>query len=72
MSNDTPFSSMTLRDYLAAQCLERVGSYPEPISLDQADSPDFYKYCTWAARAAYLMADTMLIERDKNKFKDLT
>ena len=71
MSNETPFSSMTLRDYFAAQCLERVGLFPYTVTLDQVDSPDFYKYCTLASRAAYFMADTMIIERDKNEFKDL-
>jgi hypothetical protein len=57
--------SLTLRDYFAVQLADKVGNWPEQVGLKQVNDPEFYKYCTYAARACYFLADAMLIERNK-------
>ena len=47
---------MTLRDYFAGQCLSGIVS-----NLDENDDP------ADAARAAYVMADAMIRERDEHE-----
>jgi hypothetical protein len=63
---------MTLRDYFAAKCFSKVGSFPETIKLDydgtvRNDQHElFQKYIKAFSTLAYEMADAMIEAREKN------
>ena len=67
-----PQMGMTLRDYFAGKCLEKIGSFPETIKLNWLGSEMaedqrkyFDQYIAAAAKLSYDMADAMLEARDK-------
>ena len=67
----TSENGMTLRDYFAAKCFSKVGSFPETIKLDydgtvRNDQHElFQKYIKAFSTLAYEMADAMIEAREK-------
>ena len=69
---DSSVQGMTLRDYFAGKCLEKIGSFPETIKLNwlgnemrEEQRKYFDQYIAAAAQLSYEMADAMLKERDR-------
>lgn len=65
-------SNIDLRDYFAAQCLRKVGSFPEHLLIEidggfrEAEMVRFKKYIKLVAELSYQMADALIAERNKN------
>ena len=65
-------SNIDLRDYFAAQCLRKVGNFPDNLyveidgGLTQSEKIRFAKYTKIAAELSYQMADALIAERNKN------
>ena len=62
---------MDLRDYFAAACLEKIGGFPQTLTLNsignltERQQAEFDKYIKASSELAYMMADAMMKARSK-------